>query len=81
MCVCVCVYINVCKLLNYCMHIVDNIQISFVGFVCGKCSQTGNSNHGTALNLIECVTCPPWHIGIFITICKYCVTAMVNMHD
>ena len=39
-----------------------------LGFLCGKCDK--ESNEGTALDLIECVTCEGWHIGMFVIICK-----------
>ena len=39
-----------------------------LGFLCGKCS---NPNQGTALNLIECVSCEVWHKVLFILICKF----------
>ena len=40
----------------------------FAGFLCGRCDK--ESNEGTALDLIECVTCEGWHIGMFVIICK-----------
>ena len=46
-----------------CLHV-----IVFIDFLCGKCPSS--SNHGTALNLIECVSCEEWHIVVFVLICK-----------
>ena len=43
-------------------------HLVFVGFLCGKCDK--DSNEGMALDLIECVSCKGWHIGMFVIICK-----------
>ena len=45
------------------------IRLFFVGFLCGRCNST--SNEGTALDLIECVSCEGWHNAIFVIICKF----------
>ena len=41
----------------------------FVGFLCGRCAN--DANKGTALSLIECVSCEDWHVVIFAVICKF----------
>ena len=47
------------------------------GFTCGRCDK--DSNEGTALDLIECVPCEEWHIGMFVIICKFSLTHTTHL--